>query len=547
MKKRIAIIMASVLIIATLCACFTACNGTEDLSVLNLKSLSNEIWQTAGKEITELRDFDYVEYYPTEKNILLSKKIEDENGVSYEYALYDSQEGEVFYVGKEMPQRFMLGVSGQYVQGVFYKTYQDESGAQKMDLFNDNGVLLENVDCDEVLDEDGYLKTECIVYGGLRIGKDKILRPTVDGLAVYDYDPSSLDTVEGIFYTEELRDCLYSYRDGSVIFIEEKTLKEKKSVRISEIVGKKLPYDAEIEIFALPDNNVLVQAVTYLPDDAENYDFIVDSDKYGLALYVYDSDSGKTKEIKKNKFVVNDANYIKESNVSLLRVKDITDEKMLSDEYLQSFDGNLDVVVDIQALLPDADEIMYAGGYVILSNGSKMAFFDESENKINEVSQDKIGNFGTTDYYSFFEYCDCLAITGGAVIGFDGSTIFSFESLGVEEIAGITKNYIFYIKSDYDDVTGLQAESLVCVYDRKTGESTVIAEESRVNFTPLTYSVEDSETGRKDLYSFYDNALVAEGLYDPRYDYNLEEGILHVYDTNPETGEKTNRYFVFIQ
>ena len=146
-----------------------------------------------------------------------------------------------------------------------------------------------------------------------------------------------------------------------------------------------LPNDADNLMKWTVGNYYFVQYTLELPDTAKDYTYISENCKYDVVTQRYDLKKNKVKEID-FEYIVTDYVYCGEEN-AVLYVQTIADERVSEVELVQAFDKKGKVSVDIQKLVPGANEVdvegdtmfLYSGGmtYVVQNNEVVSQFVDQ--------------------------------------------------------------------------------------------------------------------------------------------------------------------------
>lgn len=342
MKKRTvaACALAAVLSFALLAGCGT---GTNNLSGEETKSSVTELSALEGYTVTGIDRLGVVSASRTDADT--------------EYVLYSTENGGIM---ASSPTAFTQVAAGLYVSsaeqsdGTVYTVYGKDGQAASQTVASgeldpvfstSNGtVTFPNGDVLYV-GVDGEVHTAAITaltpyarYGRVtRLGDDCYVESVGEGLNVFDKNGKYLRTVSA----------------GSLFDI---------------------PADAaqaDTAVWAV-GVRVFMQYAYAVPDDSRDYDFYDAGTKYCLETAWYDiaSDSEGTADMA---YVVNANNAAAFSNdaCAVLYVNKILDNKQLSSRrIIQAFNNGGGIHLDLQALLPGADDIEIDGKSVLLSDGA---------------------------------------------------------------------------------------------------------------------------------------------------------------------------------
>lgn len=291
----------------------------------------------------------------------------------------------------------------------------------------------------------------------------------------------------------------------------------KKSANLMIELG--VSADAETVANWTVGNKIFFQTIRELPDADEDYDFYVEETKYELNTYSYSIKKGEGKKLKDFKYIVNDTDSYNDSSV-IATVQKVTD-KSLSQEYVQSFDGDGKVLVDLQKLVPGANDFdiididklaLYDGtGYKYIYKGEKrLAKLPKSYHVMgNYVFNPSNAMNGTLNIYDF-----------------KGNSVLTVENLA--DINGTYDgNLIYSVKAEETETTPVTYASHY-IFDAKKGTSTLIGTDSEtvsydaegLGYTVTTISGE-TETS---VYHFFDCDTTITGDIDSIASVESEDG-----------------------
>ncbi len=527
MKKKTCIIIASVLIIATFCVLLTGCSKTGYVKNSDITALTeNNTGFTDGTAYKiPVEDAKLLDYWSGEDLVLLSVT-KTENDVSYvEYCVVSGSEGKIVYSGKDRPYITKTD-SGSLVWGdVYYVVSENLAGEDVATFYSVAGAIVENVPCEGFASGTGKIKANNYSEGNLDLGNGKIIQKQGDSYVVKDKEYFTVNA-----YSEDETSELESYRLHYLSYTESFVIADKdtgmpvKTVTMNEILGTQSSDVGNREFVILPENKILVQEITVLPENTtKNYDFYNAGNYYTLKTAVYDVEKGKTKEIKDCKYVFNGyGEYIKDAGITVCNVSQIIDEKLCT-VGLQGFDADLNEAFDIQSMLPMAKNWMCYGDYIAFTNGDVTVIY-KGDTKILEYNEDKINV--TTSY--LFDSDILVSLDKKAVFNYDGTLIATLESLGADsfEYLDYAKNYIYYVKTDKDATTGKKVQNLYA-YDRSTGTSSLVADyDSSIDVGYGYLAIADREND--DAYGVVD-LMFNKKIIDSKYSYAIN--IISLEDT----------------
>lgn len=477
MNRRYAIIIVSVLIIAVLCAAFTACSETKGIDLSQLRSEDVGVVAATSEKIEELEGYTVHRYVEGMDLVIFSKVTDSVDGRSTNYVVYSTLKGKIVYSGTDVPY-IATSSSGEMFDGLFFVTYFGDGGIlDSVDFYSSTGLLEDNVVPDDIIISGsmGYvLNASRISESGIDIGEGKRIVKEGDHYVVRS-DNYSIYTPFSESETVSLENYnVYFYADASAFIVFDKgSYTSGKTVSVRDITGSEPSPQTEITLFVLPKDKIAVQTKTSKPFyNEKDYDYYEGMYTYGVKTYVYDIAKGETEEKSDFGYLVSEAYYEKESGVTICLSRKINSDKTAGEEVLQAFDEDLNVALDIQKLLPGADSYVIAGEYVGFASNARVQFYKNGKLIFDEpVAKTDIN-------VSYLAVADLFVETDGSVVyNSDGDKIASLAELGADEFRYLeySLNYLYYQKTEWDKEN---SEQITCLYsyDRDTGESQKIAE-----------------------------------------------------------------------
>ena len=210
----------------------------------------------------------------------------------------------------------------------------------------------------------------------------------VDGVDVLEYDPQT-DTVTEIGETTagdeeptlepegvmiELEDVDIELVGDTVAKVYDKSGKALRLVNIENLVP-----GSNAEVVAATKKAVLLQERKKLPADASDYDFYKGADKYAVAQYKYDWKSGKVSEADFGYVLnVSDGSGLAGmvTDIFPMSVDKIDDDKALIDGGVVFFDSDMNVVCDLNDIMPGATDIEVVGDLLKITDGAIVRYYD---------------------------------------------------------------------------------------------------------------------------------------------------------------------------
>lgn len=502
MRRKVFIIVASVLIVATLCTVLTACNNKD---YVGMSALSSGVKNAAyGKaSATAISAFEEGSLYSYDGDIAFYRKsVLTDAGQQTEYLAYSLSKKAVIYTGNEMPS--LIRQSSGYLlwQDVYYTVQSDVEDGETLTFYSLSGVLISGVPNDGIFTSSGTLASGRYTEEyGLDLGNGKVIKKKGDSYVVED-KPSGIVTPFAESETIELENYrIYFYGNTGDFAVLDKNCNLIRTVAASTVTGSQSSDMKGVSVVVLPDDKILFQETVLLPaNTTKDYDYYFNDYYCKFKTFVYDADKDKTKEIKDCDYVfASSGSYFREAGVTLCRVSEISDEKLLCDSYLQGFDGDLNVALDIQAKLPGATSFTLIGDYVKISNDNRVQYY-KGDDLVLEVPK---GRMSASETY--LSVSDMFVSSDGRTLyNPDGTEITSLEKLGASAFVNLSysENFVYFLKTEKDEVSGLN-ETYLCRYERNSGVITKIGCTTDYYLLDGGYIlVKDPEN--EDTYELYD-------------------------------------------
>lgn len=547
MKKKFILIVASVLIIATLGVMFTACAKTDYIGVSAIASSVQT--KGTGEAVTSAIpvDEDSILYdYSYDSDLAVFRKnITTDAGEKYVYTVFSVSKNAIVYTGEDQPSDIRTYTGEMFWPDVYYTRHTETDGSQSLTFYSTSGVIAEGIPDEGIFYSQGYLASG--VYSddyGLDLGNGKAIVKQGNSYVVRDKVASAVapliedDTAE----LENYRIYFYSGMEDFAVL--DKDLNLIRNVAVSSITGSRGSEMQNVVPVVLPDDKILFQQTIILPSNTtKDYDYYYNDYYCKVRTFVYDVDKDKTKEIKDCNYVFNSVgNYLREAGVTLCSVSEISDEKLLCDSYLQGFDGDLNVALDIQAKLPGATSVSVTGDYVKISSASRVQYY-KGDTLLMDVPRGKM-----TASESYLAVSDLLVSADGETLyNPDGTVITSLDALGATAFVqlGYAKNYIWYTAESEDPVSGVTVR-YICRYDRKTGEKFRVGVEGECKFLEggCLLARDAENDGKYELYDLYGYKKLAEGISAANVDvYSLLDGNIVATVAEKEDGTSKVVYY----
>lgn len=489
MKKKFAIAFAAILAIVVCAVSFTACNGGHgDVKQLygSIFELRDKLLEETTVSATELDDLNGTTVTVSGKALIAQRTDPDTNDVNYELWVGGTSR---IYTGQIAPTA--VADWCWYVNDTAMKTinvYTADAVNQFFEFkYDGNSVILPYV-TGNVLCVDGF---EVLEYDRQTDTVTEIGETTAG-----DEEPTL--EPEGVMI--ELEDVDIELVGDTVAKVYDKSGKALRLVNMENLVP-----GSNAEVVAVTKKALWLQEIKALPSDASDYDFYGGADKYAVAQYKYDWKSGKVSEAELGYVLDGDDGsglLGLMTDIFLMSVAKIDGDKALIDGGVVFFDSDMNVVCDLNDIMPGATDIEVVGDLLKITDGSIVRYYDSEGNVVGEylsslgISEDKSG----------------LLVKGNDYFTVSGEYVFTLGS----GAAGEDKDYlasvpgkVYYVEmNEIDPDAEPDPEASVGdfkVYDVAIGASATICEiEKMFTFDSKNgiYIVSDG----KDGYSVFKTA-----------------------------------------
>lgn len=491
MKKKFAIAFAAILAIVVCAVSFTACNGGNG----DVKQLYGSIFELRDKlsaettvSATELDGLNGTTVTVSGKALIAQRTDPDTNDVNYELWVGGTSK---IYTGQIAPSAV--------------------SGADWCWYVNDTAMKMINVYTADAVNQFFEFK-----YDGNSIILPYVMGNVlyVDGVEVLEYDPQT-DTVTEIGETTagdeeptlepegvmiELEDVDIELVGDSVAKVYDKSGKALRLVNMENLVPGR-----SVEAVAVTKKAVFLQEIRVLPSDASDYDFYEGSDKCTLVQYRYDWKSGDLTEVELG-YVVDGSDGSglvgMVTDIFSMSVARIEDDKALIDGGVVFFDSDMNVVCDLNDIMPGATDIEVVGDLLKITDGAIVRYYDSEGVVVGEyvasadLREDKSG----------------LLVKGNDYFTVSGEYVFTLGTGSADDTAvryASVPGKIYYAeRNEIDPDAEPDPDASVGdfkVYDVATGASATICELEKivdVDFYHGIYIISDG----KDGYSVFKTA-----------------------------------------
>lgn len=491
MKKKFAIAFAAILVIVVCAVSFTACNGGNG----DVKQLYGSIFELRDKlsaettvSATELDDLNGTTVTVSGKALIAQRTDPDTNDVNYELWVGGTSQ---IYTGQIAPSAV--------------------SGADWCWYVNDTAMNMINVYTADAVNQFFEFK-----YDGNSVILPYVMSNVlyVDGFAVLEYDPQT-DTVTEIGETTagdeeptlepegvmiELEDVDIELVGDTVVKVYDKSGKALRLVNMENLVP-----GSNAEVVAVTKKAVWLQERKALPADASDYDFYVGADKGALVHYKYDWKSGKVTEAELG-YVLDGSNGSGllglMTDIFSMSVAKIDGDKALIDGGVVFFDSDMNVVCDLNDIMPGATDIEVVGDLLKITDGAIVRYYDSEGVVVGEyvasadLREDESG----------------LLVKGNDYFTVSGEYVFTLGTGSADDTAvryASVPGKIYYAeRNEIDPDAEPDPEASVGdfkVYDVATGASATICELEKTVAADFDHGIYIISDG-KDGYSVFKTA-----------------------------------------
>lgn len=489
MKKKFAIAFVAILAIVVCAVSFTACNGGNgDVKQLygSIFELRDKLSEETTVSATELDDLNGTTVTVSGKALIAQRTDPDTNDVNYELWVGGTSR---IYTGQIAPTA--VADWCWYVNDTAMKTinvYTADAVNQFFEFkYDGNSVILPYV-TGNVLCVDGF---EVLEYDRQTDTVTEIGETTAG-----DEEPTL--EPEGVMI--ELEDVDIELVGDTVAKVYDKSGKALRLVNMENLVP-----GSNAEVVAATKKAVLLQELKELPADASDYDFYEGADKGALVHYKYDWKSGKVTEVELGYVLdASDGSGLvgMVTDIFSMSVAKIDGDKALVDGGVVFFDSDMNVVCDLNDIMPGATDIEVVGDLLKITDGAIVRYYDSEGVVVGEyvvsadLREDKSG----------------LLVKGNDYFTVSGEYVFTLGTGSADDTAvryASVPGKIYYAEmNEIDPDAEPDPEASVGdfkVYDVATGASATICELEKivdVDFDHGIYIISDG----KDGYSVFKTA-----------------------------------------
>lgn len=503
MKKRITVIIACVIVVATVLTLFTACK-TNYVKVSAL-TLNEDAQPAAERTATKVNVGANSVYMWSTTGLIAFSRTAQSSATGYQettYTVVDAATGSNIYSGYDEPFSLQSSSLQKIMQGLF--TVRDEDTGLYT-FYDKNGVVIADVDGTGLMVYpdlvNGMINSTHYVNGKIDLGTGKIIAEMADGS--YELQDKKISITDEIpeSSTEETENYrIYTDNGINYTVLEKETMSVVRRFTITDITGNYVSDMRDFMIGLLPGDKIVVQEMILLPvNTTKDYDLYSEDGYFKVNTYTYDLEKGKADKVKNFNYILSSVAYFKEAGVSVFNTMLIDDDKIACAMGLMAFDEDLNVALDIQEILPYTNNISVEGDYVIFSSDNEVVYY-KGDQKVFETEKSV---FDASDAY--LASSDLfVSANGNELFNADGSYITSLADLNAESFValGNAKKYVYFLKEEKNaadmTVTNLYR------YERSAGEDFLVATQG--DFTVYDelgiYVVEDPL--QQGVYKVYD-------------------------------------------
>lgn len=539
MKKKWMLIVASVLMIATICVAFTACNSKVEIKVSDLPGENPEGMFYGPATVTRLDEADGLEAYEHSvgSDLVVFKQ---ETAAKDMYFVIDVADKEEFYVGTYQAHLTFTTSYNLVFPDVYMVMVEDEEGGVTVSFYYRNELIAQGVETEGLLDNNNrILYDRYDEETGLDIGGGKVIVKENDKYTVKDKKCGDLTGFSKKEVTELEDYSVYFYRSNEFSVLDKKSLTVIRTLTFDDISGEKFSEMNYLAVVILPGNKILFQNVVCMPENTtKDYDFYNYSEYYKCYTYIYDVAKDKTEEVKNCKYLFNDYDYMAELGVTVCEVTEITENKIIGAETLQGFDGDLNIVFDIQAILPYTQSISKIGDYTIFRSSTRTVVY-KGDTRVADIPASKVKGL------SVIVQSELFADTGNGVLyNLDGTYLTSLSDLQADSFVSLdyAQNYVLFEKTETDETGSVE---YLCSFNKKTGEILKIAPTDDVSNLGYGFiAVNNSENQSMTVYDVVNMQKVLENVSYGNLYISECDSVLLMYNYSYETYSVDGYYVI---
>lgn len=490
-KKKFAIAFVAILAIVVCAVSFTACNGGNgDVKQLygSIFELRDKLSEETTVSATELDDLNGTTVTVSGKALIAQRTDPDTNDVNYELWVGGTSR---IYTGQIAPTA--VADWCWYVNDTAMKTinvYTADAVNQFFEFkYDGNSVILPYV-TGNVLCVDGF---EVLEYDRQTDTVTEIGETTAG-----DEEPTL--EPEGVMI--ELEDVDIELVGDTVAKVYDKSGKALRLVNMENLVP-----GSNAEVVAATKKAVLLQELKELPADASDYDFYEGADKGALVHYKYDWKSGKVTEAELGYVLYGDDGSGSGllglmTDIFSMSVAKIDGDKALVDGGVVFFDSDMNVVCDLNDIMPGATDIEVVGDLLKITDGAIVRYYDSEGVVVGEyvvsadLREDESG----------------LLVKGNDYFTVSGEYVFTLGTGSADDTAvryASVPGKIYYAEmNEIDPDAEPDPEASVGdfkVYDVATGASATICEIEKTVAADFDHGIYIISDG-KDGYSVFKTA-----------------------------------------
>lgn len=509
MKKKVAILTSAILS-ATLLLSATACKE-------NVKDLTPEYTRTAQtKKVADLTkdhvlsDFDnlglsVVTLTNTEQNSTTYKLFDAVNnrfvsGVEVTvYAPQPPASDALTY--EEIGALTQAGTGMYYVEKTVYTResnltdWSDAETKTTYTIYGKNGKIAENLEGEFYSPSNSYHTAKFFEKSGKKIYLN------MDGNLATENNPFGAFLEYGSSVTQ-LDDYFVDTNtlSGNYIVYDEDG-KYLRTVNYANML--EIPQTAVLNATWSVGNRLFFQYNYELPQSAKKYDFVSydpnggNVQKYKLVTAYYNVKKDKIKEIDFDYYVNSEVDVLLNDELTLLSVREIKDEQIMTSALVQSFDDSGKVAVDIQKLVPGANDVTPLTDDAVLIEDDTTSYVYQGKKLVGEFLSEsfRLTNVGKSCFYSYDSANETVYI-----YNFNGSLFEIFEDTKV--IASMLDTLILQTETSILSFnTETRTTTSICSFEK--GTANVLTGPSLHYFEVVQYGADKVAGTLDDTYNIY--------------------------------------------
>lgn len=265
-------------------------------------------------------------------------------------------------------------------------------------------------------------------------------------------------------------------------------------------------------------NSMFIQYAVMLPLDAADYDYTENMYKYDLVTKSYNFENGKVTEHNFDGVVSVDLDtaYSDYSDDGVfLNVQKIENKQKAASKTLQYYGEDGNISVDLQDLLPGADDVTVTDEYVILKSPATINVYNTDGELLGSADASAVTDASAVPFQDgyFVRSDSTTGIT--TVYNLEGEQVFSGKNssaaYGEKEYGGIANGMIYYTitRKGTETTEGLSPADVTTVYTYSEADGDKTLGEGEIRYGGIVYLYNSSSEDYTAYIMGYTNSVAA--------------------------------------